>query len=964
MANRRGEPVSYRPFRREPVLQEGLLGVARPGGEVLQRAAEGLFRMAAIAGERADQQAAFAGRMAGQRAALDGRPDFDVSGGDMVGGDAPVGGRQLTGSQAEKAGQAHAHLVRRGLSPVAAAGLVGQFAQESAFNTQARNPGDGRDGSDSIGLAQWNGKRARGLHAFARRQGRAVDDFELQLDYVLHELQNGEIGVGRRLAAARTVEEATAAAIGYERPQGWTPQNPRGGHGWGNRLAAAQSVYGMRVAAPPPADARAGSTIDFARAGTPSVDPVTTAGTPEPPANGRSPVTVSSRGGGFRPSGRNTVYGRAFDEAGARTYVQLVDAEMRSTSQQLFEKYRDDPAGLETAFGDLKEAFRKDHIFPEVEADFEVGFTNLADRYVGQARDNAMRQQEAQDRAAYVERTAALETEQQRRLADFDPDSDNAADAIAASQMAIDAHYDDGVRRGILDPDDAAAAKIKSRQSAALSFYGKQAEKLDADGVKAMREEMRADFADGGVEGLDGAAWTDLDRELERLEKTKRNEGERQERDFRRRGDEQAARVAAGYAVDEAEMAKLTLDGASQPNGKEAVRETWAKISAGKAIRDMPLRQGRDYVEGLKRQYGKDATEGEIRTIAFAASMLDAKRKAIANDSVSYAEAQGIVPATPMLTEARTPEDMEATMRARVEAAGEAATALETSARYLKAGEAKAISDAIRKDPASGVSFAGAIVAGAGDAAGRVLAEFGDDAPMVAEAGAIMSVGGSAAAAQDVILGYGKGPDGKAYKNPKSEVAADGFERVAGDALHFWPKDAERSKRAALSIARKRIADAGVDTDSDEAVEIYERAVQEAAGALFDRGVQWGGFADFDRPGWFSGAQKIIIPSSIRADAFADLVGALSDEDIATLKVKPRAGVNPWNIISGRTERGLVDTIRDGVPVAVRGGYAFAVGDPASDDPQFIQDENGDIFVLDLLSLRDRLESRVPGAFR
>ena len=33
-------------------------------------------------------------------------------------------------------------------------------------------------------------------------------------------------------------------------------------------------------------------------------------------------------------------------------------------------------------------------------------------------------------------------------------------------------------------------------------------------------------------------------------------------------------------------------------------------------------------------------------------------------------------------------------------------------------------------------------------------------------------------------------------------------------------------------------------------------------------------------------------------------------------------------------------------------------------EPQWIEDENGDPFVLDLLSLRDRLETRVPGAFR
>lgn len=965
MANRRGEPVSYRPFRREPVLQEGLMGVARPGGEVFERAAAGLFRLAARAGERADQEAAFAGARDGQQAALAGRPDFEVSGGEFEAGNggSTGGGRKLTGSRAEKAQKAKAYLMsRHGLSNAAASGLVGNIAQESNFNTRAVNPGDGQDGSDSIGMIQWNGSRARALRSFARAAGKPVDDFELQLDFAIHELKTSERAAGRRLFAARSVEEATAAAIGFERPAGWTPQNPQGGHGWANRLAAARSVFG--ASSPAPAGTDPVTTASTVGGAAPAAAPSGVTASPEPATPSRTPVSITGSGGGFRPSGRNTVYGRAFDQEGTKTYLQLVDAEMRSTTQQLFEKYRDDPAGLETAFGDLKGELKKDHIFAEIEADFEIGFQSMADRYLGQARDNAMRRQEAVDRATFIERTSELETEQQRRLAAFDPGSDVAADAVAASQAAIDDHYDDAVIRGLMGPDDAATAKARSRRAAAVAFYGKQADMLDAAGVKAMRDEMRADFADGGIEGLDGAAWGELERSLEALENRKRAESTRTETDFRRRGDAQAARVAAGYDVDQAEMAKLTLEAEQSPNGAEIVRETWAKISAGKAIADMSVRQGRDHVAGLKKQYGKDATDAELRTIVFAESMLDAKRKAIANDSVSYAEAQGIVPETPMLTDAASPEDMEATMAARTAAAEQAAAELETSVRYLKAGEAKALADAIRKDPASGIGIAGAIVAGAGDAAGRVIAEFGSDAPMIAEAGAIMSVGGSARAAEDVILGYGKGPDGKAYTSMKPEAQTEGYSTVVGDALHFWPQDASRVRRAAGSIARKRIAEAGVAIDSEEAVAIHEVALQEAAGALFDRGVQWGGFADFDRPGWFSGAQKVIIPSVIRADAFAELVGALTDEDIAALPVQPRAGVNPWNIISGRTKRSAAETIRDGVPVAVQGGYAFAVGDPTSDDPQFIQDENGDIFVLDLLSLRERLESRVPGAFR
>ncbi|EHK77689.1 hypothetical protein SM0020_12215 [Sinorhizobium meliloti CCNWSX0020] len=135
--------------------------------------------------------------------------------------------------------QAMKHYIARGISPVMAAGIIGNLVQESSLNTSALNPGDGSDGSDSIGLGQWNGPRAKALKAFAAERGASPDDFSTQLDFVLHELETTEGAAFERLKAARTVDEATAAMIGYERPAGWSADNPRGGHGWNNRLAMA-----------------------------------------------------------------------------------------------------------------------------------------------------------------------------------------------------------------------------------------------------------------------------------------------------------------------------------------------------------------------------------------------------------------------------------------------------------------------------------------------------------------------------------------------------------------------------------------------------------------------------------------------------------------------------------------------------------------------------------------------------
>lgn len=1036
------EPVSYRPFRAEPLLADGLLPVAREGGELLQRASEGLFRMAAQAGAIADRQAQRAGALAGEQAALAGRPNAEYTGIDPAGGaaGAPAAGRRpLTGTRAQKAARAKGYLMaKHGVSNEFASGLVGQFAQESGFDTNARNPGDGNDGSDSIGLAQWNGKRATALKRFAAARGRPTDDFETQLDFVMHELNTTEQGVGRRLKAARTVEEATAAAIGYERPQGWTPQNPTGGHGWANRLAAARSVYGTAVAAAPAGDVTAsvkpkglvtagnidlqkrpvvknddgsistvrsmsfennagqevliptvahdGSRIlsdkeakeQYGRTGKhlgifDNADDATAYAkqlhedqAQEYGAGGGREPKLTIGGGTFRPGGVDTIRGRAYDEAGTKTYLQLVDSEMRSTTQQLFEQYRDDPAGLEQSLGVLKQTLRKDHIFPEIEADYDVGFDRLAGAYLGQARENLAKSVELQARADFIQQTADLETDQQKQLAGFDPQSPEAGNAIASAQAAIDDHYDTAVQRGILDPDDAAKAKIESRRNAALGFYGKQADALDADGVKAMREEMAANMADGGIAGLDGDGWSTLDASLQKLERVKRREAMRSENDFRERGDKMALRLLAGVDVIPGELSTFMLDAGGTPGGKEVLQETLSKISAGRAIRDFSLPEAERHVAGLRKQFGNEPTDAELRTLAFAEKMVADKRRDITTDSVSYAEKQGIVPETPLLTDAGTAEDMAGIMSTRAKSAEQAATELGVPVRYLKAGEAAALGKTIRANPDAGAAMAGAIVAGAGAAAPQVLAEFGKDAPMIAESGAIVAFGGSQRAAEDVILGYGKSADGKAMKGLKPDAAQQSFREVTGNALTLAREDAARIDRAAASIARKRISEDGLDPASDEAKDVHRQAVQEAAGAVYDRGVQFGGFTTVGGGYWSTG-QKVLVPSEIRADRFEDVLFALTDADMAALRHKPKPGLDFYAGGRGgvpRFSKSPAATIRDATPVAVAGGYAFAAGDVDSADPQWIMAEDGRPFILDLVALRDRLEPRVPGAFR
>jgi hypothetical protein len=127
-----------------------------------------------------------------------------------------------TASQRER--DAVSFFTGKGLSPVAATAFVGRLSHESGgMNTTARNPADGRDGSDSIGLGQWNAERAAGLKAFAAERGKPATDFNTQLEFAWSELSTKERKALEGLQAARTPEEAARAALDYERPKGWKP---------------------------------------------------------------------------------------------------------------------------------------------------------------------------------------------------------------------------------------------------------------------------------------------------------------------------------------------------------------------------------------------------------------------------------------------------------------------------------------------------------------------------------------------------------------------------------------------------------------------------------------------------------------------------------------------------------------------------------------------------------------------
>lgn len=158
--------------------------------------------------------------------------------------------------------QIYRYFIDRGLAPHQAAAVAANFAWEGGGGSTHVNPNDNLKNSPnsphSAGAGQWN-DRLPSLVSLARAQGieipegdfRDVDyvrdairriPLKTQLDFAWGEMQGPERYAFGQIQDAGDLREATAGAIGYHRPAGYTRDNPYGGHAFRDRERIAGQI--------------------------------------------------------------------------------------------------------------------------------------------------------------------------------------------------------------------------------------------------------------------------------------------------------------------------------------------------------------------------------------------------------------------------------------------------------------------------------------------------------------------------------------------------------------------------------------------------------------------------------------------------------------------------------------------------------------------------------------------------
>ncbi|MCF1471199.1 hypothetical protein FS763_04560 [Agrobacterium vitis] len=673
-----------------------------------------------------------------------------------------------------------------------------------------------------------------------------------------------------------------------------------------------------------------------------------------PSASSVAPVSVTpaapvkiepGKAGTFRPKEGDTLYARAYNVAGEKTYIQQLELTLLQDQDAVYDKYKDDPAMLQKAYGELLQAHKQEHLFPEIEADYTAAYNKRAYGLVRQAQDAQQTRIKQQDRGDFLGRVGTLEDTKSRAMAGIDFKSDSAPARLADLQATIDDHYDTAVAKGVISAADAERAKRASRGDMMVTFYTKQAQTLPADDIASMRKSMTADYSAGKLDGVDADSWDKIDAGMIAAERARRTQDEKSDKDLTKRGEDFASRIARGMPVSPDEFARFQLDAATAPKGSEIVGSTLTRMKVSDAIRTLPIEEVEKRLPSL---LGDKATADDRD---FSRKLIESHRKELQTDPIGVAERFGILPPSaglPIDGDA-DPSTVSGAFSERINQAEAVARHFGVQPKYFRPGEVDQIEKTVTTDPERGVSIAAGLVDAAGRNAPQVLRELGQDAPAVSGAGEIMALGGNVKAARDLLAGYGKTPDGKAYPDMKVTARVPQAQKIAGGALVFSPDQVNSLDAQAAAIARKRLYDAGIDPKTPDAKPIYERAFQEAAGASFAGSVQYGGFAGYDR-GMFYREKQVLVPPTVRADRFGTVIEAISDADLGGVKAK---NGRAWTAAD----------FQKAMPVAVDGGYVFALGDPASSTPMFIAGEDGKPILLDLGNM-DALKKRVPEAFK
>lgn len=634
----------------------------------------------------------------------------------------------------------------------------------------------------------------------------------------------------------------------------------------------------------------------------------------------------------FRTANNGTIRGDAFDRAGldvAETrFRQQIDAGFDAS----FAKHAADPAALEQDLAAQRIAILQ-HAPTELKPGLELLMNGKRLQFGReQARRQAADAQSAAAGALDTQLSDTLKGMHQRAYAlGLDPQSDRVlGDDVATLAKTLARRGPDGQR--LVSPEAAAKQLDAVKETVATARLSGAFSRLPTIEAKAQFiKEFEDDFASS--KGLAKVY------NLESFDRVKSS----LEADYRAAKTQQATQTAA-VKEDVTAVAKMAEKGfAPAPDQLAALK---ARVSAtgdpklgetmaiaedtmgwqSSARRSTPA-ELEAYTGALRdKLQGAGATPAGVARLELGEKLLDNMRKELKQDPLGWVDRVGIVPVAPI--DLSDPDKMQASIRARIATADQVGSLYGQTPQYLRPDERNMLATAMAKGGRQALAVATAIAGTAGDKAVPIMAELGDQAPVMAGLGALVaqSAGGqpppAAIDAFDALAARQERAEGgktlPAVVMPKPGDVQSALSDVVGGALSADPRNEAAAVNAATLVYEIRAARAHVQTFDPD---MFKQALSEVLGERTIGGVTYGGVAR-QSTGFWSPTNDIVLPPNVRQDGWHDAIDALSPS------VLDRAGLGQPVTESGKAID--FDRFKQGQLVQIGSGqYLVALGDPS-----------------------------------
>lgn len=805
--------------------------------------------------------------------------------------------------------------VAQGWSREQAAGVVGNLLQESQLNSTAI--GDTSIPGASVGLGQWNRERQANLKAFARSRKTSWTDFDTQLAFVQHELTTSEKGAADRLRAAKSVDEATAAMIGFERPQGWTPENPRGGHGYKNRLAYAQQVFGLAPTGPAGTAPGPAATAPAVVAGS------STAGIPKPA------VVTPEDGPAFRLSRSFTLRGQAHDDMALNIMADRLEADALGKFEQIASNAGGDPAALADGF----ESYRKS-VITQVPAEMRPGFNSMVARnqisYARQAsREHAqVLQNEAE--GAFLTNYSARRRNIVQMATRLGTD-DESAQVLAGELASLD-DFIAGAQG--LTPQERAKLTAELRDDVTTAqILGQFENTADAGSRSAFAQTLQQSWAqgEGPAKELSPEAFARVSSQMSQTLARDETARLKQVNTTERQVTAVLARVKEGYGVPEAERASIRAQVASIGDPELAQQFSFFDRLANWQAANRhatPEHIGAQITAYDAEVQARGATADDVTALEAMRGLQKAALNGLENDPLGWAQHAGRLQVEPLNVSDQA--SLELSLRARAADATAVAQSYGRPIRFFRPEERDVLARKMAENPDMMVGFVQTLRNSLGEKdTPKALAEISKEAPVLAHVAGLSIMTNDAALMRETATAL-KVRQLDNYQPVNMPLQ----QRPPMEALTFLPGlEAAASKTAEL-LFDIRARQAGLDPAKDPAAAqtLWGNTISEVLGARTINGETYGGLADVN-------GRMTLVPTDMTAAQLQGRMDAISDDVLADLP--PIKTLNGYKISAD-----LISTAKL-IPVAPN-KYRVAIGDPASDDPRYLMGEDNSFWILDI----------------